>query len=67
MARVKKDTISREAFEQEMDRIKNLVRQGTDPELLVMAINDCKNRLIEYVDERDIELFRIPEWLEAKI
>lgn len=67
MIRVKKDTISREAFEQEMDGIKNLVRQGTEPELLVMAINNCKNRLIEYVDKKDTELFRIPEWLEAKI
>ena len=63
MVRVKKDTINREAFEREMDEIKNLVRQGTDPDVVILAISNAKHRLIEYVDEKDAELFRIPEWI----
>lgn len=67
MAIVKKNTINRESFEREMDEIKNLVRQGTDPEVIVLAINNAKNRLIEYIDEKDAELFRIPEWINQDV
>ena len=67
MVKIKKETISREAFEREMDEIKNLVRQNTDPEVVVLAINNAKNRLIEYIDERDAEKFRIPEWLNTDV
>lgn len=70
MVKVKKNTISREAFEREMDEIKNLVRANTDPnfgEVLILAINNAKNRLIEYIDEKDAELFRIPEWLNQDV
>ena len=63
MVTVKKNTINRESFEREMDEIKNLVRHEIDPDLIILAINNCKNRLVEYVDEKDAELFRIPEWL----
>ena len=67
MAIVKKNTINRESFELEMDEIKNLVRQGTDPEVIVLAINNAKNRLIEYIDEKDAEPFRIPEWINQDV
>lgn len=61
--KVKKDTVNREAFEHSMDEIKNLVRQNAEPELIIQAINDTKNRLTEYIDEKEAELFRIPDWI----
>lgn len=63
MVKVKKETINRESFEREMDEIKNLVRQGTDPDVVILAINNAKSRLIEFIDEKDAEMFRIPDWL----
>lgn len=63
MAKIKKDTINREAFEKEMDEIKNLIHQNTDPEVIILAINNVKNRLTEYIDERDAEPFHISEWM----
>ena len=67
MATVKKDTINREAFEEAMYKIKTLVRQGEDPEVVVKSINDIMHRLIEYTDEKNTELFRIPEWLNQGV
>lgn len=67
MAIVKKNTINREAFEQGMDMLKTLVRQGEDPEVIVKSINDITHRLIEYIDEKDAELFRIPEWINQDV
>ena len=67
MAIVKKDTIDREAFEQGMAMLKTLVRRSEDPEVVVKSINDITHRLIEYIDEKDAELFRIPEWLNQDV
>ena len=67
MVKIKKDTISREAFEKEMESLKSFIAQNpTDSRTIVQAINDKMHKLIEYIDERDAELFRIPEWLEGK-
>lgn len=64
MVKIKKDTISREAFEKEMESLKSFVTQNpTDSRTIVQAINDKMHKLIEYIDERDAELFRIPEWM----
>lgn len=64
MVKIKKDTINREAFEKEMESLKSFVVQNpTDSRTIVQAINDKMHKLIEYIDERDAELFRIPEWM----
>lgn len=64
MVKIKKDTINREAFEKEMESLKSFVTQNpTDSITIVQAINDKMHKLIEYIDERDAELFRIPEWM----
>ena len=64
MVKIKKDTISREAFEKEMESLKSFIAQNpTDSRTIVQAINDKMHKLIEYIDERDAELFRIPEWM----
>ena len=64
MVKIKKDTINREAFEKEMESLKSFIAQNpTDSRTIVQAINDKMHKLIEYIDERDAELFRIPEWM----
>ena len=64
MVKIKKDTINREAFEKEMESLKSFITQNpTDSRTIVQAINDKMHKLIEYIDERDAELFRIPEWM----
>ena len=63
MAIVKRDTISREGFEILTAELKRQLRSGTDPELIIRTITDAEHQLIKYVDEKDAELFRIPEWL----
>jgi hypothetical protein len=65
MVTVKKNTINREAFEREMDEIKNLVRQGTDPDVVILAINNAKSRLIEYEEKKDTDPFEIPKWMNT--
>lgn len=64
MVKVKKDTINREAFEKEMESLKSFLEQNPgDPRTVSQAIEAVKHKLIEYIDERDAELFRIPEWM----
>lgn len=65
MVTVKKDTINRAAFEHEMADLKGLIRKGCDPEVIIKAINNIEHRLIEYIDERDAELFKIPAWIKT--
>lgn len=68
MVKVKKDTISREAFEKEMEGLKSLVAQNpTDSKIVISAINTVIHRLVDYIDERDAELFRIPDWLNRDV
>lgn len=67
MVKVKKDTINRVAFEKAMDKLKALVRQGEDPAVIVQTINDTTHELTEYIDEKDAELFHIPEWLNQDV
>ena len=60
MVKIKKDTINREAFEKEMESLKSFITQNpTDSRTIVQAINDKMHKLIEYIDERDAELFRM--------
>lgn len=65
MVTVKKNTINRESFEREMDEIKNLVRQGTDPDVVILAIKNAKSRLIEYEEKKDTDPFEIPKWMNT--
>lgn len=67
MVTVKKNTINRESFEREMDEIKNLVRQGTDPDVVILAINHAKTRLIEYEEKKDTDPFEIPKWMNTDV
>lgn len=67
MAIIKKDTISREGFEILTAELKRQLRSGTDPELIIRTITDAEHQLIKYVDEKDAELFRIPEWLNQDV
>lgn len=65
MVTVKKDTVNRAAFENEMDGLKTLIRSKADPDIVIKAINNIEHRLIEYIDERDAELFKIPAWIKT--
>lgn len=67
MAIVKKDTIDREAFEQGMSMLKTMVRRCEDPEVVVKSINDITHRLIEYTDEKNLEKFHIPDWINQDV
>lgn len=68
MVKIKKDTINREAFEKEMESLKSFIAQNpTDSRTIVQAINDKMHKLIDYIDEKDAELFRIPEWLNRDV
>lgn len=71
MVKIKKETISREAFEREMDEIKSFIKENSPRiefgDALIEKINNAKNRLIEYIDEKDAEKFRIPEWLNQDV
>ena len=66
MVKVKKPTINTDAFEKEMESLKVYVmKYPEDTKGIVKAINNTKYRLIEWIDERDAELFHIPEWLDG--
>lgn len=63
MAIVKRDTISRQGFEEVMAELKTMVKAGADPEVIIRSINNAERRLIQLIDEKDAEPFRIPEWM----
>ena len=63
MAIVKRDTISRQGFEEVMAELKTMVKAGADPEVIIRSINNAEHRLIQLIDEKDAEPFRIPEWM----
>lgn len=62
--KVKKNTIDTEAFEWEMSALKQLIAQHpTNGELIVKEINNIAQRLIEFIDEKEPEPFKIPDWI----
>ena len=63
MAIVKRDTISREAFEELMTELKTMIRTGADPEVMIRTINNAEHQMIQYIDEKDAEKFKIPSWM----
>ena len=63
MAIVKRDMISRHGFEEVMAELKTMVKAGADPEVIIRSINNAERRLIQLIDEKDAEPFRIPEWM----
>lgn len=63
MAIVKRDTISREAFEELMAELKTMIRADADPEVMIRTINNAEHRMIQYIDEKDAEKFKIPSWM----
>ena len=65
MVTVKKDTINRLKFENEMADLKSLVRKTGDPEIVVKAIDNITHRLIEYTPKKGEDPFPIPKWMNT--
>ena len=40
-----------------------MIRAGADPEVMIRTINNAEHRMIQYIDEKDAEKFKIPSWM----